>query len=591
MKLIYISLRIKCLVFALLFVSQIFAQTYTINTVPNPKKLNNTWVSDPDNNLSADTKNLLNNKIDAIKRNNSAEIAIVVLNSIGKVNPADFAVDLFNLWKIGLARENNGLLILLVMDQRRVEFKTGYGLEDILTDKECVDIQQQFMVPEFKRGDYNRGIVAGLDAAAVELLGEEKWQRTALPDELKIMEQLSSKSGRKLSKVQRVFDVDTLLSDSILSLSEEITKMIADSFALTSYFYAYRSLNGISPRKMSVFLDEKYQYSKNNKNLMIWVFEGESNAVDLFYVFKDSFNVYNNKMLLDYYKEELENSKGNGFRYNFQLAQTEMLQTVLSDSIRTLKINTQIQRDSLKQVQKNVNPQDDEVPENFSGRTNTFWYDVAALYALCVSVFSLISLIFIFISFFLKDPYRKYKLLVFFSFDIWVYIFPLPFVLLKLWIDNLKQRFRNAPRHDPKTGKELFKLSEKEEDKFLKAGQLTEEMINSIHYDVWASFDKKEILVLSYPIYFTKYSRCSRCGTKAYYMVFNRTIRSATTYSSGLGEKKYECKHCRHVHQYTYVIPKIQNSSSSGSSGGGSSGGGGSFGGGSSGGGGGGSSW
>jgi uncharacterized membrane protein YgcG len=589
MKIIDLVTKISCLFFLILVNQAIFGQQYTINTVPNPKKLNNTWVSDPDNNLSADTKNLLNDKINALKRNNSAEIAIVVLNSIGKVNPADFAVDLFNLWKIGLARENNGLLILLVMDQRRVEFKTGYGLEEILTDKECVDIQQQFMVPEFKRGDYNRGIVAGLDAAAVELLGEEKWQRTALPDELKIMEQLSSKSGRKLSKVQRVFDVDTLLSDSILSVSEEIIKMLADSFAVTSYFYAFRSLNGISPQKMSAFLDEKYQYSKNNKNLIIWVFEGKSNAVDLFYIFKDSSNVYNNNALLDYYKEELGNSKGNGFRYNFQLALTEMLQTVLSDSIRTLKINTQVQRDSIRKAQAavNIEPKAEVKKHRFISR---FWIDAIALYMVCLTIFVLISLAFMLATVFIKDPYRKYKLLVFFSFDIWAYIFPLPFVLLKLWIDNLKQRFRNAPRHDPKTGKELFKLSDIVEDKFLKAGQLTEEMINSIHYDVWASFDKKEILVLSYPIYFTKYSRCASCATKAYYMVFNRTISAATTYSSGLGEKKYECKHCKRVHQYTYVIPKIQNSSSSSSSGG-SSGGGGSFGGGSSGGGGGGSSW
>jgi uncharacterized membrane protein YgcG len=587
MKITDFTIKLNLLILLFLINQQIYGQQYSVSKVPNPKTTNNTWVSDPDNILYPDTERLLNDKIIAIEKNNGVEITIVALNSIGKVNPADFAVDLFNYWKVGKADKNNGLLILLVMDQRRVEFKTGYGLEEILTDKECVDIQQQFMVPEFKRGDYNRGVVAGLDAAAVELLGEEKWQRTALPDELKIMEQLSSKSGRKLSKVQRVFDVDTLLSDSILSVSEEIIKMLADSFAVTSYFYAFRSLNGISPQKMSAFLDEKYQYSKNNKNLMIWVFEGKSNAVDLFYIFKDSSNVYNNKALLDYYKEELGNSKGNGFRYNFQLALTEMLQTVLSDSIRSLKINTQLENERKRQQASNLDEPDNYVPYT---KRNSIWWSVLAIYLWVTGIFTIITLLILLAVQFVENPYYKYKLLVFWSFDIWIYIFPVPFIGLGILIDKLKQRYRYAPRKDPKTGKELFKLSENEEDEFLKSGQLTEERINSIHYDVWTSEDKKEILVLSYPIYFTKYSRCPKCSTKAYYLVFNRTITSATTYSSGVGEKKYECKHCMHVHQYTYVIPKIQNSSSSSSSSGGG-GGGGSFGGGSSGGGGGGSSW
>jgi hypothetical protein len=139
MKIIDLVTKISCLFFLILVNQAIFGQQYTINTVPNPKKLNNTWVSDPDNILYPDTKRLLNDKIIAIEKNNGVEITIVALNSIGKVNPADFAVDLFNYWKVGKADKNNGRLILLVMDQRRVEFKTGYGLEEILTDKEKID--------------------------------------------------------------------------------------------------------------------------------------------------------------------------------------------------------------------------------------------------------------------------------------------------------------------------------------------------------------------------------------------------------------------------------------------------------------------
>ena len=582
----------KCsyLFFLLLVNYTIFGQVYTVNTVPNPKTTNNSWVSDPDNLIFSEVEKLLNDKISIIEQKSSCEIALVVLKSIGKDNPADFSVNLFNYWKVGKAGKNNGLLILIVMDQRRVEFKTGYGLEATLTDKECVDIQQNYMVPNFKSGDYAKGLSTAIDAVAVELLGKENWQRTPMPEELVMMQLMALRNGKKQSKVQRVFDVDTLLNDSIHRISEQIAKTFQDSFKLGTYFYVYKSLNGISPAKMSAYLDSINSFSKNNKNLMIWVFDGKSKSVDLYSKFEDPNNVYNDRALLDYYREQVQNHTKEGDVYMFQLAFTEMLETVLSDSMKQLKIKTQLDNEKIKQQRTKLGGADDK---NRDARGNSFWWSVLFFYLWATAIFTIITLITLIIAQFVDDPYRKYKLLVISSFDIWMYIFPIPFIGLGILIDKLKQRYRDAPRKDPKTGKELFKLSEKEEDKFLKSGQLTEERINSIHYDVWASEDKKEILVLSYPIYFTQYSRCSKCRTKAYYLVFNRTITSATTYSSGVGEKKYECKHCKHTHQYTYVIPKIEKSSSSSSSSrsyGGSSGGG-SFGGGSSGGGGGGSSW
>lgn len=79
----------------------------------------------------------------------NAQVAVVALQSIGDALPKDFANALFKKWGIGYAGKDNGLLILFVFDQRRVEFETGYGLEGLLPDATCGIIQREKMLPAF----------------------------------------------------------------------------------------------------------------------------------------------------------------------------------------------------------------------------------------------------------------------------------------------------------------------------------------------------------------------------------------------------------------------------------------------------------
>lgn len=83
--------------------------------------------------------------------------------------PKDFATALFNHWGIGKAEANNGLLVLLVMDQRRLEMETGYGLEPLLPDGWLGTMQSQSMVPLFKQGKFGEGLLAGVAAVAHRL--------------------------------------------------------------------------------------------------------------------------------------------------------------------------------------------------------------------------------------------------------------------------------------------------------------------------------------------------------------------------------------------------------------------------------------
>lgn len=134
-----------------------------------------------------------------------------------------------------------------------------------------------------------------------------------------------------------------------------------------------------------------------------------------------------------------------------------------------------------------------------------------------------------------------------------------------------------------------MKLNEKLDDNYLEAGEVFEENLGSVDYDVWECLNCKSIEKISYESRSTKYTDCPKCNTKALRSISRRTIEHPSYTSSGRGEEIKQCKFCQHKVTSTYSIPKLTTSSSSSSSGGGSSRS--SFGGGSSGGGGSSSSW
>ncbi|MBL0739763.1 TPM domain-containing protein [Chryseolinea lacunae] len=139
-----------------------WAQGYTVETVPNVKLINNSYVSNPDNIISESAAGQIDTMLDSLEKKTTAQVAVVLVNSIGEEDIFDFAQALFVKWGIGQADKDNGLLILFVQDQRTVRFHTGYGLESTLTDAVCKHIQQQDMVPFFKAGDYDAGMIAGV---------------------------------------------------------------------------------------------------------------------------------------------------------------------------------------------------------------------------------------------------------------------------------------------------------------------------------------------------------------------------------------------------------------------------------------------
>lgn len=145
----------------------------TVQEIPNPRHQSGNWVTDMAGILSDNTQAQINQMISDLEAKNGTEMAVVtVLSTSSAASPKDFATELFNYWGIGKAGEDNGVLFLISVGDRRVEIETGYGVEGILPDARVGNIIDTKIIPKFKQGDFEGGILAGTKALGIVLASE-----------------------------------------------------------------------------------------------------------------------------------------------------------------------------------------------------------------------------------------------------------------------------------------------------------------------------------------------------------------------------------------------------------------------------------
>jgi uncharacterized protein len=141
------------------------SQAITVQEVPNPRQVNNTWVTDKANILSDSTETQLNQMISDLEAKNGSEIAVVTVpDTKPSATPKAFATELFNFWGIGKKGKNNGVLLLISSGERRVQIETGSGIQSILPDAKAVGIIETEITPRFKQQDFDGGTLAGTKA-------------------------------------------------------------------------------------------------------------------------------------------------------------------------------------------------------------------------------------------------------------------------------------------------------------------------------------------------------------------------------------------------------------------------------------------
>lgn len=108
-----------------------------------------------------------------LSRNDGSQFVVFIVPSTGGESIDTFAHRAFNTWKIGRKGQNNGLLLVVAVNDRSLRFEIGYGLEGILPDVSAGRIIRHRITPEFKNGHYFTGIEAGVTDAIDIISGNE----------------------------------------------------------------------------------------------------------------------------------------------------------------------------------------------------------------------------------------------------------------------------------------------------------------------------------------------------------------------------------------------------------------------------------
>jgi uncharacterized protein len=122
--------------------------------------------------LSAEDYTAIQAEIAALEQKSTDQVAVVTLKSLQGYPIEDYGYQLGRKWGIGQKGKDNGILLIVAPNERKVRIEVGRGLEPVMTDAMSSLIIQNAIIPEFRRGNYSAGIRAGVRDIKDVLLGD-----------------------------------------------------------------------------------------------------------------------------------------------------------------------------------------------------------------------------------------------------------------------------------------------------------------------------------------------------------------------------------------------------------------------------------
>ena len=159
-----LSLILGCVLICPVF----FGQAQTLTKVP-PLTAR---VVDLTGTLDSNQQRALDQRLQAFEKNKGTQIAVLMVPGIGTEPIEQFTLRVAELWKIGRKKIDDGAILVIAKNERRLRIEVGYGLEGALNDATSKRIIEEQIVPFFQRGDFYGGISTGIDTMMRVIEGE-----------------------------------------------------------------------------------------------------------------------------------------------------------------------------------------------------------------------------------------------------------------------------------------------------------------------------------------------------------------------------------------------------------------------------------
>lgn len=130
------------------------------------------YVNDLAGIISPDIELKIENFLRGFESSDSTQLVVLTVDTLEGESLEEYSLKVADSWKIGHKGKDNGALLLIAKQERKIRIEVGYGLEGRLTDLLAGRIIDQEMTPQFKAGNYDAGVIAGISAMAEAVRGE-----------------------------------------------------------------------------------------------------------------------------------------------------------------------------------------------------------------------------------------------------------------------------------------------------------------------------------------------------------------------------------------------------------------------------------
>lgn len=158
------------LFFLTLFMSLAHAVPVMAYDIPKPTA--SFYVNDTADLMTEDNENYIIAANEDLCDKTGAQIVVVTVPQLEGVSIEEYSTELFRNYEIGDAEKNNGILVLLALEDRECRIEVGYGLEGAINDAKAGRIMDNYMIPYFKEGKWDEGLLNGFDSILDEVCTE-----------------------------------------------------------------------------------------------------------------------------------------------------------------------------------------------------------------------------------------------------------------------------------------------------------------------------------------------------------------------------------------------------------------------------------